>query len=573
MRCAWIRCRSPRFRLEQETQEKQAALERLQTALNQLDMKRAHWEAQHALRVQEYQTLQKEADRDKEHFAKQYAELRTALDQRALEVQALEHQRQKTEQAHAALEKKTSLSQADFQKEKQTLELRWSEEKARVQELDLLLKANVAQIKDLKETLSAEQKQHKSSAARNEEYETRMEEWRRRTTELERLGAEKQIALDRLRDALAQAEAKKGQAEHEKVELVLRLEALQAERKAAEDQLHARLNDLRVQLERRLQEEVSRARDLDSKVHVQAAELEQLRKAFADESQERERLTQTLAAERERALVELKGREKTSTETTSQLWTQMEAQEKEFRFQLATLEEESGRRINLLQGRAAELEKTLAAQRSEFEQRLHGLQKERSESEEKLHVKIIHLEEALNRRIAEAQALHAEFTAVESARSIADESASSAHGEMVRQQKAFDERLAHEHLQVRTLEQELQNYKSQARQWKEALEAGKDDDKKRQALQKQLADVERELALRDQGINELRKQLAFLEEERDSLTVRSSAKKKKRSWPWNGRSPWKAGSKKRAATICRPNRKCMRSSSISPISWSAKAPP
>jgi len=446
--------------LEQETHEKEAALERLQTALNQLDMKRAHWEAQHALRVQEYQALQKEADHDKEHVAKQYAELRAALDQRALDVQALEHQLQKTEQARVTLEKKASLSLADVQKEKQALELRWSEEKARVQELDLVLKANVAQIKDLKEALFAEQKQYKNSAARNEEYEARAEEWRRRTTELERLGAEKQTAVDRLRDALAQAEAKKAQAEHQKEELVLRLESLQAERKTAEDQLHGRLNDLRVQLEHRILEESSRARDLDSKVHVQAAELEQLRKAFTEESQERERLTKTLAAERERALVELKGREKTSTETASQLWTQMEAQEKEFRFQLATLEEESARRINLLQGRAAELEKMLAAQRSEFEQRLHGLQKERSESEEKLHVKIINLEEALNRRIAEAQALHAEFTAVESARSIADESASSAHDEMVRQQKAFDERLAHEHLRARAIEQELQQFKS-----------------------------------------------------------------------------------------------------------------
>jgi len=408
--------------LEQEIAGKQATIERLQEATAQLEAQRASAEEQWAIETQERRNAQELNVQDKEEFAKR--------------AKALEAERKVVEDQ---LQKKLS------------------------------------EARDLKEALAAEQKQFKASVERNEAHERRIDELHQRSVELERQSAEKQGLLDGLRETLAELESKRTQAEKQKEELAARLTALQAERKMAEDALHQRLLDLRTQLEHQLHGERDRSRTLDGQLSTQLAELKQLRSALADEKAEREQLTKTLAAEREKALAEIKGREKVSAETTSTLWSQMEAQEKEFRAQLAAVEQEAARRIGVLQTRATELEKTLAAQRSEFEQRLLSLQTERTAAEEKLHVKIFNLEEQLSRRIAEAQKIYAEYSAVESARAVAEESASTAHGEMVRQQQLFDERLIQEQSQVRSLEQQLLQHKTQVREAKEALAMAKEE--------------------------------------------------------------------------------------------------
>jgi signal transduction histidine kinase len=522
--------------LQYQVTEKQTQLDRLQEALAQMDGKRAYAEEQWAQETQERRAIQAAAAREKDELSKRMAaaleerkaaeeilqrrlsELRDALSVRAADLQNLEQRLLEADQARAALQQSAAVSQADMFRQKQELEQRLSEERGRIRELDLALKANAALIKDLKDALTAEQKQYKASSERNATYEQRMDDLRARTADLERQGVEKQFALEHLRETLAELEAKRAQAERQRDDLAGRLSAVQAERKVAEDTLHQRLLELREQLEHRVNEEQDRARGLDTELAGHVADLKILRTALADEKAERERLSKALAVEREKALLELKGREKVSAETTSTLWQQMQAQEKEFRAQLASIEEESGRRIAILQTRTVELEKSLAAQRSDFEQRLSGLQQERGSAEEKLHAKIFSLEESLSRRIAEAQTLHAEFAAVETARSVAAESSSAAHGELVRQQALFDERLSQEQSQARALEQQLQQYKSQAREWKETLTAAKEE---RRALEAawtaEKQKIQDDLRAQGLGLNDAReqheRQMAILNQE------------------------------------------------------------
>lgn len=432
--------------------------------------------AEHEQRLATLQAaMQAERKATEDALQKRIAELRDTLSARGIDLQQLEQRLLDADQARIALEQSTSAALAEAVRQRQDLEQRLSEERTRARDLDLSLKANAALIKDLKDALATEQGQYKASVERSAAQDQRIDEARRRVADLEAQMADKQSALHQAQNKLADLDAKYTQAERQRTDLAARLTDLQAERKAMEEDLHQRLVTLRDQLERRVRDEQEHARGLDQQVAAHVAELKQLRGALADEKAERERLSAALSAEREKALLELKSREKSSAETQSSLWQQMEAQEKEFRAQMAAIEEEAARRVSLLQTRTADLEKTLAAQRSEFEQRLTALQHERAASEEKLHAKIFSLEETLSRRIAEAQKLHAEFAAVETARSVAEESVTTAHAELIRQQAAFDERLAQEQAQARALEQQLQQHKAQAREWKDALTAAKEE--------------------------------------------------------------------------------------------------
>ena len=423
-------------------------MEALQERLAQLQAQRQQWEvtlsAHEAAGVQERQTFEERLSQARNRAAAVELELKTQT--------AAYHEIQDALTAArkdgAALSKMVEEQQKKMQAELGLRETATAEQKKQYE-------ARLAALeKDLGDRLK--------TAAR--EASVRLHALQSRAAELEQQGAEKQALLDRLQETLTDLEAKRAHLEaqwvleakerhaaqeaaaREKEQFGAQLSALQAERKAAEAELHRRLLEVSHALATRsaeaehldrqfkeiaqeraaleqystashgemtkahevalqlLHAERERAQSLETRLASQTSELKQLRLSLDDSRAEGDRLLAALDVEREKITRELKEKDHLSGEEVAKLRAKAELMEKEFRARLAAVDGEHAQRLSALQTRAAELEKTLMAQRADYEKRLSALQVEAIKTEKALQAHISQLQTQLAASVAERDA-------------------------------------------------------------------------------------------------------------------------------------------------------------------------
>ena len=357
--------------------------------------------------------------------------LQETLSVREKELVVLKDTLTQTEATHEALAASSDEAIAFSAKERQALEERMLQETGRVRDLESQLRGHSVHIKEMEKSLATGLKEREFRHATLDQLRQRLEEevdtrerthvdktrlleskmeavereWRERLDESSKTSV---LRVDALQGKVVELECALGVRENDlsalrqnlseitiererlidlvsvkerenetileastrdKQEFAARLGAIQAERKAAEDALNAQLKTLREALEQKLLGERQRSQSLDTQLAAQISELRQLRAALVEAKDEREQLLNTLAAEREKLSSELKARDQSTGILEADLRKLMQAQQEDYKAKLIAADKEAARQLALLQARATELEKSLALQRADAEER------------------------------------------------------------------------------------------------------------------------------------------------------------------------------------------------------------
>jgi len=364
-------------------------------------------------------------------------ELQDALASRQAELRRVELKLQEAEQAQATLEQLSTASHADLMSQQTAL-------RQTILDLEKQLSDKQTALDRLQSSVTALESRQVQTQKEKEDFAQRLAQAQSDAQALEKKFIAQRAEIERgSQKALAQA----------RQDFDAQMALVRKNHLEAENELQSRLQQVQTQFEQQLQSERSQGHSLNTRLTEQVSELERLRVALEQQRAERESLLASLAAEREKAVRELKSQDDGWRVRLNQAEAAADQRLQEMQERLAGLEalrrtERAEQDSQLIQvnasarSREKEFEKRLTALRQELEEQLRGERQEGSDLQLRINAAILETEQ-LKADLAQVRAERAQLAEQsEKERVRFDQEARQYEARLGTQDKTFRERLS-----------------------------------------------------------------------------------------------------------------------------------